>query len=237
MFFSAVIIFLVEYSLWYAVYNNKQEISHISFSGIFAYIVYGHILRKLFGEGVDEKIGEDYRQGIIIIDRVRPICLSLKYFFEDFGRGLIQAIIVGIPLIFFLIYKTNGLMIGSIQFIYFIISVFLAYNIYFLLNYILGLLSFWTQSNIGIYMLKTACMGLFSGMYIPLEFYPKWLLYICNILPFKMIFYSPLSLIINKSKNQWNINLYMQILWIIILGCLYFWLQKVAFKKVIVQGG
>lgn len=204
---------------------------------MFAYIVYGHILRKLFGDGIDEKIGEEYREGNIIIDRVRPVFIFFKYFFEDLGRGIIQALIVGIPLLLFLIFKTNELIIDMTQFVYFLISVFFAYIIYFFINYILGLVCFWTQSNIGIYMLKMACMGLFSGMYIPLEFYPKWLLFITDRLPFKTIYYTPLSLIIHTSKSLWYHNLLVQIIWIMILGGLFLLLQKAAFKKIVVQGG
>lgn len=237
MFLSAVVIFLVEYSLWNAVYNDTSVLSNITFSSMFAYITYGHILRKLFGDGVDERIGEDYREGLIVIDRIRPITISARYFFEDLGRGIIQSLTVAIPLIIFLLVKTNSFMIDWFQFIYFIATVFLAYCIYFLINYILGLISFWTQSIIGIYMLKIACMGLFSGMYIPLEFYPNWLSIMCNFLPFKMIFYVPLSIILDVDRNQWFINIISQFSWIILLGSLYFVLQRAAFKKAIVQGG
>lgn len=238
MIFSALIMFGVEYALWKAVYNNKQNLSGLTFINMFLYIIFGHILRKFLGEGVDEAIGEQYRDGSIVVDMIKPINIVFKSFFDDLGRGILQAIVVAVPLISILLFSNNLYMISIKKVIAFLIMSCLAYVIYFILGYIAGIISFWTKSNIGIYMLKTACYGIFSGSFIPFDFYPQWLVKISNLLPFKATYYLPISTIMKDYDYEHLLNLVcIQLLWISILVVALCCIKKQALKKLVVQGG
>lgn len=238
MIFSALVIFGVEYALWRAVYNNKQNLSGLTFINMFFYIIFGHILRKFLGEGVDEIIGEQYRDGSIAVDMVKPIDIVFKALFDDLGRGIFQMIVVAIPLIPILLFSNNAYMISPEKIIVFLTMSFLAYVIYFIMGYIIGIISFLTQSNIGIYMIKTACFGIFSGSFIPFDLYPQWLVKIANILPFKATYYFPVSTIMKDYEYKSLLGLFaVQFLWISILIIILLLIKKQALKKFVVQGG
>lgn len=234
--FSAIILFFVEFFLWKAVFGNKLEIQNITLAGIYSYIFYSNILRKFFSSGIEERIGEDYRKGNIIIDQLRPVGLMQKYLSEDLGRGVIQTVTLIVPLICIILLTGNQSSLWISRLGIFLLFSALSYIIYFLLNYIIGLICFWTGSILGMYMLKLACIGLLSGIYIPLDFYPDWLARICSVLPFKMIFYSPLSMLLYPKQSP-LIILYQYGIWLTVLYGLYLIIQKKAFKRLIVQGG
>lgn len=238
MIFSSLVIFFVEYALWKAVYNNKQNLSGLTFINMFSYIIFGHILRKFLGEGVDEVIGQQYRDGSIVVDMVKPISIVFKSFYDDLGRGIFQMIALAIPLIPILLLSNKAYIISPTRIIVFLIMSFFAYVIYFIIGYILGIISFWTQSNIGIYMIKTACFGIFSGSFIPFDLYPQWLVKIANILPFKATYYFPVSTIMKDYEYKFLLGLFtIQLFWIGILIIILLFIKKQALKKLTVQGG
>lgn len=233
---SAWLIFYVEFRVWQAVFCSRTSLQHIGFTHLFSYIFYGHLLRTFFGTGIDEKIGDDYRTGQIVIDRLRPVGLFPKYLADDLGRGFIQMLTLTVPLVvtLFLTGTQKSLYVEDAA--VFVGFTVLAYAMYFLINSLLGLVCFWTESILGIYMLKTACFGLLSGMFIPLDFYPKWLAALCHVLPFKMVYYAPLSRLLHP-ESPCGPDLYAFGFWLILLGGVYAVLQKAAFRRAVVQGG
>ncbi|WP_150271370.1 ABC transporter permease [Paenibacillus tepidiphilus] len=237
--FAALVIFFVEYFLWNAIYSGsgEDELANLTFYSVFSYILFGHILRKLLGDGVDERIGESFRDGSIVMDKVKPVLLPFRYLFDDLGRGLLQAAVISIPLVAVFMFK-DGDAVSLNQVLLFTVMAILAYLIFFILNFILGLTSFWTGSIIGIYMLKMACMSILSGLYIPLEFYPEWLLKLCYVFPFRAIYYLPVSAMMKSyslTEGLWLIL--QQSAWVIFLLFLCMLLQQAAFKRLTVQGG
>lgn len=94
-FFAALVIFFVEYFLWNAIYSGsgKDELAHLTFFSVFSYILFGNILRKLLGDGVDERIGESYRDGSIVLDKIKPVLLPFRYLFDDLGRGCFRLLL------------------------------------------------------------------------------------------------------------------------------------------------
>ncbi|WP_179088002.1 ABC-2 family transporter protein [Paenibacillus sp. FSL R7-0273] len=238
-FFAALVIFFVEYFLWNAIYSGsgKDELAHLTFFSVFSYILFGNILRKLLGDGVDERIGESYRDGSIVLDKIKPVLLPFRYLFDDLGRGLLQAAVISIPLVSVFLFKA-GDVISFQQVMLFIVMAGFAYLIFFILNFILGLVSFWTGSIIGIYMLKMACMSILSGLYIPLEFYPEWLLKLTYVFPFRAIYYLPVSAMMKSySLEEGLLLILQQLAWVTVLLVLCISLQRAAFKKLTVQGG
>ena len=108
----------------------------------------------------------------------------------------------------------------------------------FLMSYALGLLGFWHSSVWQLGALLGMLLGLFSGSFIPLWFFPDWLLAISEYLPFRLLYFAPSATWLGKiaaadaaSLIAWQ--------WVWIGGLLV--LQRVLWlagiRKVVVQGG
>lgn len=102
----------------------------------------------------------------------------------------------------------------------------------------LGILTFWSHSNIGLYMLKMACVNIFSGMFIPLTFYPSILRGFCMVLPFQSIYYFPLTIVMGEANRaQIADGILLQLGWIAGLFLLCRLMNKNAMRRIVIQGG
>ena len=81
-------------------------------------------------------------------------------------------------------------------------------------------------------------IGLFSGSIVPLWFFPDALEKVSYFLPFRLIYFVPISVYLNKAGFFGSINLIMQqFIWIISLHLLMEGIWKLGIKKLVVQGG
>ncbi|AZR74678.1 hypothetical protein BBF96_15660 [Anoxybacter fermentans] len=238
MIVSTLIMFFVEYALWRAVFFSKDQIVGLTFGKIFQYLIFGHILRKFLGGGVDREIGENFKEGKIVIDLVKPINIVYKTLFYDLGRGLLEVFTVGVPFIVILFMGYQYIEFSFKKVCLYILMCIFGYIIYFLINFIFGLVCFWTKSIIGITSLKIAIWGILSGTFIPFELYPEWLLNLANVLPFRATYYIPVSIWIKSTHFEQVLRLMgIQLFWIIILATIVSVLEKIALKTYVVQGG
>lgn len=210
--FSTVLLFVVEVAIWSAVYQGKEEVGSISYNSIMIYTVMTLLLQRLLGGGTDEEIGNDFQSGNIVTSLLTPLNLGVKYSMQELGKGLLNAFVL--------------------------LLVFFSYILFSILNYMLGILTFWSHSNIGLYMLKMACVNIFSGMFIPLTFYPSILRGFCMVLPFQSIYYFPLTIVMGEANRaQIADGILLQLGWIAGLFLLCRLMNKNAMRRIVIQGG
>ena len=112
----------------------------------------------------------------------------------------------------------------------------------YLINWILAA-SFSTWAFTAINMsamgaVKDHVIRLLSGSIIPMWFFPEWLSNILNVLPFVYIYQLPLDIYIGKYDMAVLMQkMCIQFAWLLILGALFWYLQKRVTKHVLVQGG
>ena len=220
--FSNIIQVVIFYYIWAAVFKDKEIINGISKEQIVTYIILGRIISSQFSNGVNMKIAEMIHEGRIGIELLRPIDFQLYMYFTRIGEFIYSMLMNGIPIVvmtslFFGILPPSS----TCNLAFFIISLFLSVNILFLIEFWIGLLSFFTLNVYGVHFLKEALVSFLSGALIPILFFPSWLKTVVNYLPFKDIVYTPLSFYLGivPSKNVLSV-LGIQISWILILICL-----------------
>jgi ABC-2 type transport system permease protein len=79
-----------------------------------------------------------------------------------------------------------------------VLSIALAFFIFFYVSYIIGITSFWIVESGGIRSFYSLLYGVFSGSFIPLVFFPKPLQIIQFFLPFQYTSYVPAMVFIGK---------------------------------------
>ena len=79
---------------------------------------------------------------------------------------------------------------------------------------------------------------LFSGLVIPIPFFPKAMQVIANILPFRYISDFPFRFYVgNIPQSEAIYSIFIQIIWIIVLFFLGKIMMGKALKKAVIQGG
>ncbi|ACJ75130.1 ABC transporter transmembrane protein [Thermosipho africanus H17ap60334] len=116
--------------------------------------------------------------------------------------------------------------------IMFLILGFLGSILRYSIWYVIGLVSFYTHENIGIITFYLTIENLFSGSLLPLKVFPETFQKILNILPFRLMLYTPVDTLFNNTSfSDFFINFSLQILWLAFVLILAAIIWKEGLKK------
>lgn len=207
----------IQVKLWESIYGGNESLNGILYSNMFLYLVIGMILRKFFGSGIDEVVSASFQSGNIAVELLKPQSYFLKTVCMDIGRGSVYLIIVSIIGTSFFLTK-NFHMASKLSISLIVFSAIVGYGIFVAMSYCIGLASVWLGRSIGLTMLKSSTFYLLGGAIIPIDFYPQALAKVVEYLPFKYIYYTPISFLL-KDVHGDNItkNICIQIVW-----CMFF---------------
>ena len=136
---------------------------------------------------------------------------------------------------------TNGSIALGVNLLFFVLSVVMALVLNFSVDMIVATICLYTESTWGINMVKECIVLLLSGASIPLAFFPAGLRNIVQYLPFRCIYDTPLSVLLQKNGYTWGTglasSLLLQLAWCVVLGFAgaVFW--RISLKKITVNGG
>lgn len=247
VFEVAIVIFL-----WIAVYKNSSEgvnsiINGFTFKEMITYLVTISIFQFVVMDGETLwVINDEIKKGTISSAFIKPISYRLRFIATTLGSLCIRVLLFGIPLfviayiIFYLIDFIEIVSIGLfiVHLLLFIISIFIASLLNDVINYIFGVLCFYTSSGWGINFIKDVIIGFLSGTLLPLTFFPDAFKVIINYLPFAGMAYNPVMIVLMKFDLVESIKvILLSIFWLIILELFAKLLFNRASKKITVQGG
>lgn len=227
--------------LWMALYRQNPNALGVGLPQMLIYSTASIALSQAFTwwSGPHIYVESYVRNGKIIFDLLRPVDFEHLLFFRGLSETLINFCFYTIPtfVVASLILKVKTF--GNLtQLLLFMISAGMGYLILFLLNYLLALLSFLTLDLNGYLHAFHGIIAFCSGQVVPLWLYPSVLLKVINVLPFKGVFYVPLSYLIGNIRGTEFINsIIYQVFWILVLFIIgrIFWYHTL--KKVVIQGG
>lgn len=233
-----ILLYLIQMYIWEAVgiaeaetYNMRLYV--ILSSCISIFIAYDTNYIPYFGEKIIS--GE---LGVYIC---KPIDLRLNLLCEYLGTCLFRLAFNVTPMLIAFAWlnwdKINKSSLSLVNVICFVISGFMAIILYFILSMCLGMLSFWVISVGNLHILLDSTITLFSGSIIPLWLIPDELLIIYEMLPFKYLYYYPISLGCGTSDMPFMSVLLHQLVWCIILGLISQVLYKRGCRKFQDYGG
>ena len=108
----------------------------------------------------------------------------------------------------------------------------------FYTSYIIGLVAFYTMKAEYIDWLVSTIRSFLSGRYLPFWLYPGWLRAIAELAPFKLMFYTPISVYMGRTPlSELPEALLTMVVWILILVTVEFMLWKKTTNRLVVQGG
>ena len=116
-----------------------------------------------------------------------------------------------------------------------VLSVVINYNI----DFIVGTICLYTESIWGINIMKQMIVSLLSGAAIPLAFFPEAFAKVVNVLPFKSIYDTPLTLLLASNPDFYTVasKLGTSILWAVVISIASSLFWKISIKQVTVNGG
>lgn len=225
--------------LWDAVYSGQRTIGGLTKDEMITYVIVAWVVRSFYFSNLDRRVGVEIRDGKIALELIRPYSYQMVKFARAFGEGIFRMLFFALPsgLIIYLI-RPFGLPPGWESGAVFLLAMIGSFIINAQISMLVGFLVFFTRSTSGIYKAKRVVMDLFSGLLIPISFYPDWAVDIIKLFPFQAVSYMPNLIYLGKVSGIAALNvLLLQVFWIFVLGLLSFWLWRFAVRHVVIQGG
>ncbi|HEX3198194.1 MAG TPA: ABC-2 family transporter protein [Propionibacteriaceae bacterium] len=184
-------------------------------------------------------IAERVSSGEIAVDFARPVDLQLAWWARDLGRASFQLLSRGLPPLF-IGALTVGLALPDSWSAYplGLMSLFLAVSISFTLRFLVNLIAFWTFDVRGYIGLYVVIGSLFSGLFIPVHFFPEWLRVVAYATPFPSMLQTPIDVLSGWALGWAAAALVAsQLAWLVGLVGLARVVQWRAARRLVVQGG
>lgn len=182
------------------------------------------------------EIAQTIQSGDVVSDLMKPFHFYGYWLVRDLGRAVAQILLRGIPtfLLGALLFDIT-LPASPATWLAFGASVVLAVLVSFAVRFLLNISTFWLTDVTGVNSLSGAVINLFSGMILPLAFFPPWLRTVADVLPFRAMVMSPVDAYLGNGEVGWV--LLRQAGWAVALGLAGIGLLQVAVRRVVVQGG
>jgi ABC-2 type transport system permease protein len=228
------------YLLWRIVYRSAGEVGGLRFKEMILYYLVVHFLGRamLPIQTVNYEVWSEINKGALDIYLSRPLGFGPFVFFRSLGAPTVE-ICLGVP--FFLLFSwILGLPVQADPLVLsaFFLSGLLGACVLFLVQFLIGTLTFWMERIFGIRDLVVSVFMLFSGQLIPVSALPAPVARLSGGLPFESIFFVP-AMIYRRPAFDLDAAalLAQQAVWIAVLWALAAALWRRGVERYASQGG
>ena len=235
----------VAFYLWKAVFDSSQEplIQGFSMADITLYIIMSFVTNLLTRSDSSFMIGEEVKDGSIIMRLLRPVHFAASYLFTELGSKWLIFISVGLPflsvIVLMKILSGQGIVeVLGLTTLY-LFSLTLAYLINFFFNICFGFSAFVFKNLWGSNLLKTSIVAFMSGSLIPLAFFPKVIFRYSVLLTFLILNFTLRSWLLlgNTMLVRFFKHFLLQLFWLIVMVGLSQLIWKRVQSFITIQGG
>ena len=235
--------------LWVAVYQSATDmvINGFTFEQMIVYFVMANIFAfTSLDSPTLHDINTEIKDGTIAISFIKPISYRLRFLSRCLGCCCTRTLILGLPsyVVAYVVFVNMGYMtIASVgdfilHILLFILCAVFAIAIYDTIDYICGVLCFYTTAAWGLNQTKNVVINFFSGVLIPLSFFPGNFGKVVEVLPFAGLTQNPVYILTQRVDLMTAAGFTVKnIVWFLIFTLLAKLLFMHAGKKVTVQGG
>ncbi|MGO4890345.1 ABC transporter permease [Anaerobacillus sp. MEB173] len=242
-YYSGILIYSINigayYFLWSAIYGGKEEIQGLSVLQMTTYIAVAWMARAFYFNNIDREIAAEIKDGKVAIEMIRPYNYLGMKTMQGLGEGLFRLLFFSVPGMFIVALIFPISFSASLStWLFFFISLGFSFIINTQINLLTGIMTFFLFNNTGLMRAKRVIIDLFSGLLLPISFYPLWAQSIMAYLPFQAISYIPSMIFTEGFVGQEIANAVMlQAMWAVLLLVPISLLWTLAKKQLIVQGG
>jgi ABC-2 type transport system permease protein len=229
----------VYYFIWKAIYEHSASIEGFDFPHLLTYIGVGWIIRSFYFNTIDQEIAYQVIEGRLAMDLIKPVNLQWMYLARAAGESVFRLGMLTAPtaLVLFLVYPLRGpASVGSAA--AFLVSVILSFLIVAAINYAVGTFALRLQSILGLLRAKFFLLELFSGLLLPISFFPHIFQKAFSVLPFEYISYIPMLIYLGDLHGAGlALALALQVFWVAVLLAAGDGMWRWSSRQLTIQGG
>jgi len=229
----------VYYFIWKAIYEHSVAIEGFDFAHLLTYIGVGWIIRSFYFNNIDQDLAYQVMEGRLAMDLIKPVNIQVMYVARAAGESIFRLALLTIPTaaVLFLVYPLR-LPASWGHAAAFLVSVWMSFLIVAAINFAVGTFALRLQSILGLLRAKFFLLELFSGLLLPMTFFPQGVQKILALMPFQYISYVPMLIYLGKLDGSALARaIAIQVFWVAILMALGDLLWRWSTRRLIIQGG
>jgi ABC-2 type transport system permease protein len=222
-----------------ACYQNRDKVAGLTMIDTLTYLTLTQSFFTLMPHLGSMGLSEHIISGQIAVELSRPMNFYVMYMAKRMGIFFYYLLYRFFPVL--IIGSLFGLLRLPSTFSMtplFFLSVFLGFWISVSIMFIIEASAFWFESDRGLKVCMYGIFSFFSGLLIPLNYFPEWAMKITRLLPFSYTFNAPAQIYLGVQKyEEMVIGMIGQVTWVIVLSLMCFTVLKRGEGKVIIHGG
>lgn len=242
-YYSGILVYSINigayYFLWTAIYAGKSSMGGLSPLQMTTYVAVAWMARAFYFNNIDREMAMEIKEGKVAVELIRPYNYLTMKTMQGLGEGIFRLLFFSVP----------GMLIVSLIFpirfsadIYtwalFFVSIILSFFINTQINLLTGMTTFFLFNNTGLIRAKRVIIDLFSGLLLPLSFFPEGIQEVLKFLPFQGISYVPSMIFTSGFSSSETVQaIFLQGIWVLILIVPIQALWILAKKMLVIQGG
>ncbi|HJR80008.1 MAG TPA: ABC-2 family transporter protein [Anaerolineales bacterium] len=225
--------------LWITLYTQRPGAFGVSLQQMVTYAVLSMAIENLFYTGPQFYMSRQVRSGAIDGDLLRPLDFHFHMLARSTGEMFFRVIVIALPAMLLGYFLFDLQLPETLQTTFlFVVTLLLGYLVNFHLDFLLGSLGLVTLEVHTIAWVFGAMARFFSGQLVPLWLFPGVLGLLANILPFRAVVSTPLSVYAGVLKGSAILQaLAFQLVWLTLLLIVSRWLWGHVQARLVSQGG
>jgi ABC-2 type transport system permease protein len=215
---------IIYLAVWTSIANSKGSVNGLTANDFVTYYMTLLIVDQITSNIVIHTFGYKIQDGTLSSELIRPIHPILTNALVNNIAFKMLTILGFIPVwtVLYFLYKPDfsGVSMGGVLLA--IPAMIMGFLVGFLLSATITSLAFWTTRVYSIHEFYYALILLFSGQFVPLTLMPKLIQEIAQYLPFQLLIYFPIQLILgNLSQAEIVQGFASAAIWLIVATVLF----------------
>lgn len=198
LFFSGISIMITVF-FWVIIFESggSQSLNSYSLKNMITYYVVWNIVSAFNLSNSGFYLNKMIKSGELNSILIRPYCFMVANYFEQLSKGII-AIIPKFLLILVILPLIKGYIVANqniVNVLFALMFLIISSISSFLIWSVLGCMSFWIEESEAVMWSFAVLFNFLSGMFIPLDFFPKWISGLAKFMPTATWGYIPAKII------------------------------------------
>jgi len=231
-FLCCLIPSLILIMVWFAVLGERESIGGFTKGDFAVYYLFTTIGWYIVGGTFGQTTGRKIKNGMINTTLLKPYDVVLGQCIEEQAWKFIS-LLLSLPvvaLIVFLLKDMIHIQLSAAYALLLVVSLVFGGINFALIQGLVGISAFWIAEVWPVDHLRVILLSLFGGLLVPLTLMPPAVRLLADFLPFKYMFYVPVSILLSKNSNPY-FDAGIQILYIGVLFGIYKLVWSRGIKK------
>jgi ABC-2 type transport system permease protein len=225
---------IIYLAVWTSIAQSKGSVNGFTANDFVTYYLTLLVVDQITSNIVIHTFAYKVQDGTLSGELVRPIHPMLTNALVNNIAFKILTIMGFVPvwIILFFLYKPDYSHVTLTGILLAIPAMLLGFIVGFLLSAAITSLAFWTTRVYSIHEFYYAMILLFSGQFVPLTLMPKLIQDVAQYLPFQLLIYFPIQLILGKLSTAQIIQGYLLgAVWLLVAVSVFTWIWRNGVKR------